>query len=113
MRRLLILVALAIGACAEQPPGLHADRNADGTVYLAPWCQDRASLRALKVSVLRVPRDNAALHPHGIDADGRWLIPGVIVVRDDLRGWVAEDVEDHERCHELTYRLTGSPVFHR
>ncbi len=111
MRLLALLPTIALVGCG-QPQALHSDRNSDGTAYLAPWCQDRAQLRALQVPVTKVTRDNPILHPRGQQADGVWFAR-MIFIREDLQGWIAEDVEDHERCHELTFLRTGSPVFHR
>lgn len=114
MRKVASLLALlALGACADQPQALHADRNGDGTIYLSPDCVAHIDeVRAMKIAVNKVPRDNPILHLKGQSNAGLWVF-GMIFMRDDLADWQARDTEDHERCHEWTYRKTGSPVFHR
>ncbi len=105
-----IVLALLLGACGEAP-NLPASRHTDGTVYLSPDCQNHLSeVRSLPVVVEKVPRSDARLKDH--HADGRWF-PSKVLVRADLVGWAAEDVEIHERCHHWTFLKTGNPQFHR
>lgn len=115
MKRALILAAaLALGAC-DQAQTLPSARNSDGHIVLPPLCTP-AALAEINVQVTKVPRSSPLLHPSGLDADGRWIRLGstsIILVRDDLAGWVFEDTVQHEKCHELHFRSTGSPVFHR
>lgn len=106
-------MAISVAACAPQPQTLHADRNSAGTAYLSSDCVAHIDeMRAMKVIVIKVARDNPILRNDKRDAAGLWVI-GLIFMRDDLAGWQAQDVEDHERCHEWTFRKTGSAVFHR
>lgn len=105
-----LLLALFLGACTE-PQILPASRNLDGRVYLSPECQNHLSeVRSLPMEVVKVSRSDPRLKDH--HADGRWYLNKALV-RDDLVGWAAEDVVDHEKCHQWTFNKTGNPQFHR
>ncbi len=109
--RSALLLALALGGCSPSPQILPSSRYSDGTVYLSPDCVAHLSeVRSLPVVVEKVPRSNVLLA--SVHADGRWF-PGKALVRADLVGWAAADVEDHERCHQWTFLKTGNPQFHR
>ena len=115
MIKALPLLLLAAACAPVENAGLPAARDRDGHFILPPQCGP-AELAKVDVPVRYIPRSTPILHGPEGPRDGVWVrVAGVsyIFIRDDLIGWAKAGAEAHEKCHQVRFETTGSPVFHR
>lgn len=136
MRWAVIAAALTLGAC-DQPQLAHSDHNtvyalSDGgifhigtpqayvvsnSVYIDPRCLAHIDeVRAIDVPVREMPAGSFFLvSPDGQDRDGVYIDSAApeIQIRAGRRGWVRQEILDHEGCHRWLKKTTGVAQFHR
>lgn len=73
------------------------------------------ALAAITTSVIEVPKLSYALHGDSMQAYGMWVNRpegNVILILRGLPEGLRAEVLEHERCHELMYRVTGNAEWH-
>jgi hypothetical protein len=84
-----------------------------------PWGRDyppQCSPQALADLHMTVVPVTQAFLDKATKADGRYGVympSGAAGVRKDLTGALRQGVIDHEKCHAIMKKLTGSPEWHK
>jgi hypothetical protein len=118
---LVTLLVMNHNAHAQEPPHIVC---ASATAYDCP-AQCKKDLNYIyndvKLERMNLSAFTALAGKTNYRTWGMWLGPPmisnnkqhVILIDPAATSWFLEEIKHHEACHEETYRVTGSPNFHK
>lgn len=86
-------------------------RDPWGRIY-PPQCSP-AALAAVNIPIVRVTQEFLDKATKARNRVGVYLPTGAMAIRKDITGPLLQGIIDHEACHYLMKKLTGSPEWHR